>query len=69
MSEQRRFDSNGSLRERKARLSKQAARWREQANALPPGPAREVLLSKAKQTGVASDLDEWLASPGRQPPK
>jgi hypothetical protein len=51
------------------RLSEQAARWREQANTLPAGHARQELLRKARQTDVTAHLDEWLRSPGLQPPK
>jgi hypothetical protein len=51
------------------KLSMQAARWREQARTLPPGPEREELLRKAQQTSVVAALDEWLASPGRQATK
>ena len=50
----------------KERLSMQAALWREQAKALPPGPEREELLQKAGQTSVAAALNEWLTSPGLQ---
>jgi hypothetical protein len=53
----------------KERLSKQAALWREQAKALPPGPEREELLQKAQQTSVAAALNEWFTSPGLQQPK
>ena len=53
----------------KERLSKQAALWREQAKALPPGYGREELLRKAQQTSVAAALNEWLTSPSLQQPK
>jgi len=51
------------------RLSEQAALWCEQAKALPAGYARQELLRKARQTDVTAHLDEWLRSPGLQPPK
>jgi len=51
------------------RLSEQAALWREQAKALPASYARQELLRKARQTDVTAHLDEWLRSPGLQPPK
>jgi hypothetical protein len=52
----------------KERLSKQAALWREQAKALPPGYGREELLRKARQTSVVAALNEWLTSPSLQKP-
>jgi len=50
------------------RLSEQAARWREEAKTLPAGYKRQELLRKAEQTDAAVHLDEWLRSPGLQPP-
>jgi hypothetical protein len=35
----------------------------------PPGKEREELLRKARQAETASRIDEWLSSPGLQPPK
>lgn len=66
MSQRRRLKQILSFKER---LSKEAARWREQAQALPPGFRREQLLRKAGQTDVALHLDEWLTSPGLRPPR
>ena len=43
----------------KERLVKEAAQQREEAKALPPGPAREALLRMAQQTDVAAYLDDW----------
>jgi hypothetical protein len=42
---------------------------REQAAALPPGPDREMLLKKVRQTETALHLEDWASSPGLQPPK
>jgi 16S rRNA U1498 N3-methylase RsmE len=44
------------------RLRKIAAEAREQARRLPLGKARDALMKKARQTEVASQIDEWLTS-------
>jgi len=46
----------------KARLSAQLA------NA-PRGPERDMLIKKIRQIEIASHIDEWLSSPGLQPPR
>jgi hypothetical protein len=51
------------------RLAQEAYRFREQAKTLPPGAEREELIRKARQAETASHLNEWLTSPGLQPPK
>jgi hypothetical protein len=51
-----------------ARLAQQARRLREQALTMPPGLEREELLRKARQTETAARMNEWLTSPGLQPP-
>ncbi|SHN86011.1 hypothetical protein [Bradyrhizobium erythrophlei] len=51
------------------RLAKWAEGIRKQACQLPPGPERDALLKKARQTEIAAHLDEWANSPGLQPPK
>ncbi len=51
------------------RLSAEAARLREEAKKLPHGIEREQLLRKARQAETASHMNEWLTSPGLQPPK
>jgi methylase of polypeptide subunit release factors len=40
---------------------------RAQAATLPPGPDRELLLAKARQAETASQVDDWVTSPGLQP--
>ena len=51
------------------RLADEAARLREAANKLPDGSrAQEVLLKRARQTEAASQINDWLRSPGLQPP-
>lgn len=64
--ERRRFKQTQSLEER---LAQEAARLREQARKLPPGPEREILLRKARQAETGSHMSEWLRSPGLQPPE
>ncbi|MEH2561125.1 hypothetical protein [Bradyrhizobium sp. AZCC 2289] len=51
------------------RLSKEAERLREEADKLPPGQEREILLRKARQADTALRIEEWLSSPGLQSPK
>ena len=42
---------------------------RERAEQLPPGPERDELIRKARQAETASRIDDWVNSPGLQPPK
>jgi hypothetical protein len=49
------------------RLANEASRLRKEAEALQ-GPERDALLKKARQADIASHMDEWLSSPGLQPP-
>jgi hypothetical protein len=51
------------------RLADAVQRLREPAKALPPGAERDELIRKARQAETASHLNEWLTSPGLQPPK
>jgi hypothetical protein len=51
------------------RLSQEVERLRELVETAPPGKEREELLRKARQAETASRIDEWLSSPGLQPPK
>lgn len=53
----------------KDRLLQEAQRDRERAETLPPGIEREALVKKARQSETAAHIDEWLSSPGLQPPK
>jgi hypothetical protein len=52
----------------KDRLHLYAQDARKRADDLPPGPAKDGLLRKARQADTASHLDEWVNSPGLQPP-
>ena len=50
------------------RLLEEAMRFKEAADKLPPGTARELLLKRVRQAETAADIDKWLSSPGLQPP-
>ncbi|AWL95596.1 MULTISPECIES: hypothetical protein [Bradyrhizobium] len=49
-----------SLQERLAAFAENA---RERARSLPPGREREMLLRRAKQNEVTSNLTDWLSAP------
>jgi hypothetical protein len=53
----------------KQRLLEEAQTLREQARLLPFGPVRDAALTKARQAEAAAHMDDWLSSPGLQPPK
>lgn len=62
----RRFKQTKSLKER---LLEEAQNLRDEAKLLPHGPLRDAILKKARQTEAAVHMDDWLGSPGLQPPK
>lgn len=51
------------------RLAEEAERFKELAERTPPGPQRELYLKRARQAETASQIDNWLTSPGLQPAK
>jgi hypothetical protein len=51
------------------RLAEEAARFKELAEETPPGTQRELYLRRARQAETASDINDWLKSPGLQPPR
>ncbi|MHC2536957.1 hypothetical protein [Bradyrhizobium diazoefficiens] len=51
------------------RLDQEAARLRAEAEKLPHGHERELLMRKVRQVETAMHVDEWVSSPGLQPPK
>ena len=51
------------------RLAQEAHRVKERAKTLPHGKERELLSRKARQLETASRINDWLSSPGLQPPK
>ncbi len=50
------------------RLQHWAGIYRREAETLPEGPDRSVLLHKAQQCDCAADLDGWLRSKELIPP-
>jgi len=66
MQQQRRITLTTSFEER---LAQQAGRARAEAEILPKGTQRDLLLNKARQAEAAAHINEWLASPGLRPPR
>jgi hypothetical protein len=64
--QRRRFKQKLPLQER---LTLFAEAVRKQASILQPGAEKDQLLFKARQADSAAHLDEWVNSPGLQPPK
>jgi hypothetical protein len=62
----RRYKQTETFKDRLAAFAKDA---RERASKLDPGFERDKMLRKARQADTASHLDEWVNSPGLQPPK
>nr|WP_246741221.1 hypothetical protein [Bradyrhizobium sp. 1(2017)] len=60
-----RFKQTKSLEER---LTEKAISLHEQARMLPPGPLRDAVERKAQLTETASDINDWLRSPGLRAP-
>lgn len=63
--QRRRFKQTTSLDQR---LEEQAKRLRQEARGIPPGVERDRLMRRARQAEVAAHMNEWLSSPGLQPP-
>jgi len=52
------------------RLAQEAIKFKEAAEKQPPDrTARKLLLRRARQAETASHINDWLRSPGLQPPK
>jgi hypothetical protein len=66
MQERRRFKHTATFEER---LAEEALRFRKAAEEARPGMERELLLKRARQAETASNMSQWLRSPGLQPPK
>jgi hypothetical protein len=67
MAERRRIKHKTTFEER---LAEEAIRFKEAAEKQPPGStARELLLRRARQAETAFHINDWLRSPGLQPPK
>ena len=66
MTERRRIKHTLAFEER---LAANAQCLKEQAGKLPSGNQRDELERKVRQIETASHINEWLTSPGFQPPK
>jgi hypothetical protein len=64
--QRRRFETKDPLEKR---LAEEAQRLRNQAKGTPPGIERERLVRRARQAETALHMNEWLRSPGLQPPR
>lgn len=51
------------------RIAAEKARVETQLAKLEPGLQRDQLLKKIEQLDTAAAINEWLTSPGLQPPK
>jgi len=50
------------------RIAAEKAKLEAQVAQLQPGPQMDLLLKKIRQLETASHVNEWLTSPGLQPP-
>lgn len=50
------------------RLADEAAQFQALAEQTPHGPQRDLYLKRARQAETASHINDWLKSPGLQPP-
>ncbi|MBB4422299.1 hypothetical protein GGD66_000825 [Bradyrhizobium sp. CIR48] len=62
----RRVKQTLSLEER---MAEQAANLKERANRLPAGREREDLLKRARVAETGARINDWISSPGLQPPE
>ena len=51
------------------RIAAEKARLEAQVAKCKPGPQKDGLLKKISQLETASHINEWLTSPGLQPPR
>jgi hypothetical protein len=51
------------------RLALHASRLKEEAQSLRPGPERDAMIRRARHAETASHVNDWLLSPGLQPPR
>jgi hypothetical protein len=51
------------------RIAAEKARVKEQLAGVSHGPQRDALVKKIRQLDIASHLNDWLRSPGLQPPE
>jgi len=52
-----------------AQLDQEAKRLKQTAWRLPPGRERDDLMRRARRLNVTAHLNEWMSSPGLQPPR
>jgi hypothetical protein len=57
------------FRQKPASWQEQAETFKVEAERLPFGEEREALERKARQLEIACHLNQWISSPGLQPPK
>jgi hypothetical protein len=51
------------------RLMEQSVLFKAEAERIPRGTARDLLLRRARLAETASQINEWLSAPGFQSPK
>ena len=66
MAERRRFKQTNPLKDR---LTAFADETRKKALQMKDGVERDDMLKKARRAETAAHIDEWLSSPGLQPPR
>ena len=66
MLKRRRFKQTQSLLER---LVQDVEHLKTQLAMLPPGPERDHIVKRIRQNETAANIDQWLKSPGLQPPQ
>ena len=50
-------------------IAVQKAKAEAELAKLEPGPQKDALLNRIRQLETASRINDWLSSPGLQPPK
>jgi len=65
MLKRRRFKQTQSLSER---VIQDVQHLKTQLATLPPGPKRDHIAKQIRQNETAVNIDQWLKSPGLQPP-
>lgn len=66
MQQRRRLKHSFTFQER---LAQEAARAKLEADTLPTGAQRDLMLKKARQAETALQMTQWLSSPGLRPPR
>jgi hypothetical protein len=50
-------------------LMENVEQLRQQLAELPPGPEHDKVTQRIRQSEIASKIEDWLRSPGLQPPE